>query len=99
MPFIKPRARGKYLHKVVALLDKQNHDTLHTYARFIDESTDYVLNELIDAVLARNKRFREWRQQHAGTAVGEAAARRPSDATKTRRTRVSELSMSQGSTT
>lgn len=64
MPFIRPRVRGKYLHKVLAQLDDQNYETLYAYATFIDESTDYVMNELIDAVLARNKRFRLWRQEH-----------------------------------
>lgn len=64
MPFIKARVRGRYVHKVLAQLDDQNYETLYAYARFIDESTDYVINELIDAVLGRNKRFRLWRQDH-----------------------------------
>jgi hypothetical protein len=64
VPFIKGRARGKYTHKVVILLDDQNHETLHGYSAFIDESVHYVVNELIDVVLARNARYRAWRREH-----------------------------------
>jgi hypothetical protein len=72
VPFIKPRARGKYLHKMLAQLDDQNYETLYAYATFIDESTDYVINELIDAVLARNKRFRLWREEHPHSCTPRA---------------------------
>lgn len=74
MPFIKPRVRGKYLHKVLAQLDDHNYETLYAYATFIDEPTDYVINELIDAVLARNKRFRLWRKDHAQSYTPQAKA-------------------------
>lgn len=60
---IKPRARGKYVHKVIAHFDDQNYDTLQAYAAFIDESIDYVLNELVDGGLTRNKEFLAWRAE------------------------------------
>lgn len=36
------------------------------YAEFLDESTDYVLNELIDTVLAKDKDFVKWRAEQDG---------------------------------
>lgn len=61
---IKPRARGKYVHKVIAHFDDQNYETLQAYAQFIDESTDYVLNELVDGGLTRNKAYLAWLAEH-----------------------------------
>lgn len=64
MSVIKPRTRGKQqvLHRT--RLDRENHETLHAYAQFIGESPDYVLNEVIDTVLARDKEFVMWRTEH-----------------------------------
>ena len=64
MSVIKPRTRGKQqvLHRT--RLDRENHETLYAYAQFIGESPDYVLNEVIDMVLARDKEFVTWRTEH-----------------------------------
>ena len=64
MSVIKPRTRGKQqvLHRT--RLDRENHETLYAYAQFIGESPDYVLNEVIDTVLARDKEFVSWRTEH-----------------------------------
>jgi hypothetical protein len=64
MSVIKPRTRGKQqvLHRT--RLDRENHETLYAYAQFIGESPDYVLNEVIDVVLARDKEFATWRSEH-----------------------------------
>ena len=57
MPFIKPRTRGKQLVKHRTRLDRENNETLYAYAHFLGESPEYVLNQLIDTVLARDKEF------------------------------------------
>ena len=64
MSVIKPRTRGKQqvLHRT--RLDRENHETLYAYAQFIGESPDYVLNEVIDMVLARDKECVTWRTEH-----------------------------------
>jgi len=54
MPLIKPRTRGKQILRHIARLDRENNETLHAYAAFLGESTDYVLNQVIDTVLARD---------------------------------------------
>ena len=57
MPLIKPRTRGKQLVKHRTRLDRENNETLYAYAHFLGESTEYVLNQVIDTVLARDKEF------------------------------------------
>ena len=57
MPLIKPRTRGKQLVKHRTRLDCENNETLYAYAQFLGESTEYVLNQVIDTVLARDKEF------------------------------------------
>ena len=64
MSLIKPRARGKLLVQHRTRLDHENHETLHAYAAFIAEEPEYVLNELIDTVLAKDKEFVKWRREH-----------------------------------
>ena len=69
MPLIKPRTRGKQILRHIARLDRENIETLHAYAAFLGESTDYVLNQVIDTVLARDKEFVKWRADHAHSHV------------------------------
>jgi hypothetical protein len=64
MPLIKPRTRGKQIQRHIARLDRENTETLYAYAAFLGESTDYVLNQVIDTVLARDKEFAKWRAEH-----------------------------------
>ena len=64
MSVIKPRTRGKQQVRHRTRLDRENHETLYAYAQFIGESPDYVLNEVIDMVLARDKEFVTWRTEH-----------------------------------
>ena len=61
MPLIKPRTRGKQLVRHIARLDRENNETLYAYAAFLGESTEYVLNQVIDTVLAKDKEFVKWR--------------------------------------
>ena len=69
MPLIKPRTRGKQLVKHRTRLDCENNETLYAYAQFLGESTEYVLNQVIDTVLARDKEFVKWREAHQGSYV------------------------------
>jgi len=69
MPVIKPRTRGKHLVKHRTRLDQQNHEILYAYAHFLGESTEYVLNQLIDTVLAKDREFVHWRAQHPQSHV------------------------------
>ena len=69
MPLIKPRTRGKQLVKHRTRLDRENNETLYAYAHFLGESTEYVLNQLIDTVLARDKEFVQWRTVHHSSFV------------------------------
>ena len=75
MPLIKPRTRGKHITRHIARLDRENTDTLHAYAAFLGESTDYVLNQVIDTVLAKDKDFAKWRMAHPQSFVPQGAAR------------------------
>ena len=69
MPIIKPRARGKQVVRCIVRLDRETNEVLFAYAHFLGESTDYVLNEVIDTVLARDKDFQAWRGEHVGSFV------------------------------
>jgi hypothetical protein len=75
MPLIKPRTRGKHLVKHRTRLDAENNETLYAYAQFLGESTEYVLNQVIDTVLARDKEFVKWREAHQGSFVPRAQDR------------------------
>ena len=74
MPLIKPRTRGKQIVRHITRLDRENHETLYAYAAFLGESTDYVLNQLIEAKLAKDKEFVRWRGAHPESCVPRTAA-------------------------
>lgn len=76
MPVIKPRTRGKRVVRHIARLDQENNETLHAYAEFIAEPTDYVLNQLVESVLGRDKEFVAWREQHAESFVPRSVPRK-----------------------
>ena len=86
MPLIKPRTRGKHLVKHRTRLDHENNETLYAYAQFLGESTEYVLNQVIDTVLARDKEFVKWRESHQGSYVPRAKERLRRTKASTRRT-------------
>ena len=69
MPLIKPRTRGKQLVRHIARLDRETNETLFAYAQFIGEPTDYVLNQVIDTVLGKDKDFQAWRAEHVESFV------------------------------
>lgn len=69
MALIKPRTRGKQLIKHCTRLDHETNETLYAYAQFIGEPTEYVLNQVIDTVLAKDRDFLQWRAQHPDSFV------------------------------
>jgi hypothetical protein len=78
MPTIKPRTRQKHSVRHITRLYFENNETLFAYAAFIDERTDYVLNQLIETVLARDRDFQEWLAAHPGSHVPAPGSSRPS---------------------
>lgn len=76
MALIKPRTRGKQLVRHRTRLDRETNETLYAYAQFIGEPTEYVLNQVIDTVLARDKEFLQWRESHPGSFVPKPQGKR-----------------------
>ncbi len=85
MPLIKPRTRGKRLVRHRTRLDHENNETLFAYARFLGESTEYVINQVIDTVLAKDKEFVRWRETHPDSCVPRPTGRRVPVARRTDR--------------
>jgi len=75
MALIKPRTRGKRLVRHRTRLDHETNETLYAYAHFLGESTEYVLNQVIDTVLAKDKDFVLWRESHSESFVPQATGR------------------------
>lgn len=85
MPLIKPRTRGKRLVRHRTRLDHETNETLYAYAQFLGESTEYVLNQVIDGVLAKDKDFQQWRAEHPDSYVPRTSARRPGESRRSDR--------------
>ena len=75
MPLIKPRTRGKEILRYIGRLDRENVEALYAYAEFLGEPPDYVLNQLIDTVLAKDKDFATWRAEHPQSYVPQSVLR------------------------
>src|SRR6266542_2324643 len=75
MPVIKARTRGKQLVRHITRLDRENNEALYAYAHFLGEPTDYVLNQVIDTVLAKDKEFHTWRAEHPESFVPRPGGR------------------------
>ena len=76
MTIIKPRTRGRRFVRHRTRLEHDTNETLYAYAHFIGESTEYVLNQLIDTVLAKDKDYVAWRSEHRESYTGPAARHR-----------------------
>ena len=90
MPLIKPRAHRVTVVRHIARLQEPNRDALVAYARFIGESPDYVLNQLIELTLVRDRDFVAWRAEDAppaqpGPAPESSASVNSARATETTR--------------
>ncbi|MGH9242480.1 MAG: hypothetical protein ACRD3G_30895 [Vicinamibacterales bacterium] len=79
MPVIKPRTRGKQVVRHITRLDRENNETLYAYAQFLGEPTEYVINQLVESVLAKDKDFVAWRADHPQSFVPQtvSATRKP----------------------
>ena len=75
MPLIKPRTRGKQIVRYIARLDRENLEALYAYAEFLGEPPDYVVNQLIDTVLAKDKDFATWRAAHPQSFLPQSVLR------------------------
>ena len=53
MPLIKPRTNRVRTVRHICRLQEPNRDALVLYARFIGDTADYVLNQLIDTTIAQ----------------------------------------------
>ena len=73
MALIKPRTRGKRLVRHRTRLDWETNETLYAYAHFLGEPTEYVLNQVIDTVLGKDKDFLQWRADHPDSFVPRQA--------------------------
>ena len=84
MALIKPRTRGKQLVRHRTRLDHETNETRYAYAHFIGEPTEYVLNQVIDNVLGKDKDFQQWRATHPDSFVPRTQARRRVGSTRAR---------------
>jgi len=75
MSVIKPRTTQKHLVRHITRLYRENNETLFAYAKFLGEPTEYVLNQLVEAVLGKDKDFQAWREQNAGSFVPKSGDR------------------------
>ena len=75
MSAIKPRTAQKHLVRHITRLYRENNETLFSYAKFIGEPTEYVLNQLVETVLATDRDFHAWRAEHPGSHVPKPGAR------------------------
>jgi hypothetical protein len=69
MPAIRPRTTQKHFARHITRLYRENQETLYAYAVFIGESTEYVLNQLVETVLAKDREFAQWRSEHPESHV------------------------------
>jgi hypothetical protein len=64
MPLIKARTHRVRIVRHICRLQEPNRDTLLLYARFIGDTVDYVLNQLIETTIVRDREFVAWRAEH-----------------------------------
>ena len=64
MSIVKPRTRGKEFVPFHTRLYRENQETVYAYAAFINEDVEYVLNQLIETQLEKDRDFAAWRADH-----------------------------------
>ena len=92
MSLIKARTRGKQLVRHITRFDRETNETLYAYAHFLGEPTEYVLNQLVDTVLAKDKEFVSWRVEHSESYVTRRASHKPRSARRTSSSRTGQVS-------
>jgi len=80
MPIVKPRTRRVKRIRHICRLLEPTRNVLMDYSRFINDSPDYVLNALIDATLAKDRDFLNWRAEQQ-TASRDDQQRAPAATT------------------
>jgi len=73
MPLIKPRTHRIKIVRHICRLQEPNRDALVLYARFIGDTADYVLNQLIETTIAKDREFMTWRAEQPTAQLTEAA--------------------------
>lgn len=63
MSLITPRTNLVRTVRHICRLQEPNRDALVQYARFIGDTADYVLNQLIDTTLLEDRDFITWRAE------------------------------------
>ena len=76
MPIIKARPNRVRSVRHICRLQEPNRDALVLYARFIGDSVDYILNQLIETTLVKDRDFLAWRAEHPHEASATAPRRR-----------------------
>ena len=84
MPLIKPRTNRVRTVRHICRLREPNRDALVLYARFIRDTADYVLYQLVDMTSAKDREFMAWRAEHPAEAVSKPHRRAESSATVSR---------------
>lgn len=69
MPLIKARPNRVKTLRHICRLQEPNRDTLVLYARFIGDTPDYVLNQLIETTIGRDRDFVAWRAEQPADAA------------------------------
>lgn len=75
MPLIRPRPNRVRVVRHITRLQEPNRDALVQYARFIGDTADYVLNQLIDTTILKDRDFIAWRAEHAADSAPKPAQR------------------------
>ena len=74
MPLIKGRPNRVKHVRHICRLQEPNRDTLVLYARCIGDTPDYVLDQLIDTTIAKDRDFLAWRAEHPDETVNTGTA-------------------------
>jgi hypothetical protein len=74
MTIIKRRPERTPIVRHICRLRQPNRDTLLAYARFLGDSPDYVVNQVIEAVLAKDRDFLAWREGGAAETPDRSQA-------------------------
>lgn len=69
MAIIKARTSKTQFVRHITRLYRENNETLFAYAAFIGEKAEYVVNQLVETILAKDKDFLTWREQHSESYV------------------------------
>ena len=89
MSIIKARTNRVRTVRHICRLQEPNRDALVLYARFIGDTADYVLNQLIDTTIAKDREFVAWRAEHPAEPIfkpnGREKGATPDTSAETRR--------------